>query len=109
MTDNAPNIRLGTGTAAALSLLCVLIRLPFWFPSTIDWDESTFILMGQELLDGRLPYADLWDNKPPLAFAAFAVFIALHPSIVALRVAGARGRSTISSRRIARLSGDAKY
>jgi 4-amino-4-deoxy-L-arabinose transferase-like glycosyltransferase len=89
VTDSAPALRPGTGTVAALFLLCILIRLPFWFPSTIDWDESTFILMGQELLDGRLPYVELWDNKPPLAFAAFTVFIALHPSIVAVRVAGA--------------------
>ncbi len=69
--------------------LCVAIRLPFWFPSVIDWDESTFILMGQEILDGRLPYVELFENKPPLAFAAFALFLAVHSSIMAVRIGGA--------------------
>jgi hypothetical protein len=30
--------------------------LPFFFPDTIDWDESTLIIMGQGILDGYLPY-----------------------------------------------------
>jgi hypothetical protein len=72
-----------------LFLLCVAIRLPFWFNSVINWDESTFILMGQEILDGHLPYVRLWELKPPLAFLPFALFITLHPSIVAVRVGGA--------------------
>jgi hypothetical protein len=66
-----------------------LMRFPFFFPSVIDWDESTFILMGQSLLDGHLPYTELWDNKPPLAFAAFAFFIRLlGKTVFAIRLAG---------------------
>src|SRR4029077_301931 len=63
-------------------------RFPFYFASVIDWDESTFILMGQNLLDGNLPYVELWDNKPPLAFAFFAPVILFWKSIVAVRIAG---------------------
>ena len=74
---------------AGFAALCVAVRLPFWFPSVIDWDESTFILMGQEILDGGLPYVELFDNKPPLAFAAFALFLAVHSSIMAVRIGGA--------------------
>ncbi|NNG17714.1 MAG: hypothetical protein HKM89_14660 [Gemmatimonadales bacterium] len=74
---------------AGFAALCVLVRLPFWFPSVIDWDESTFILMGQEILDGRLPYVELFENKPPLVFAAFALFLAVHSSIMAVRIGGA--------------------
>jgi hypothetical protein len=44
--------------------------------------------MGQSLLDGNLPYVELWDNKPPLAFAFFAFPIAIYKSIVAVRIAG---------------------
>ena len=69
--------------------LCVAVRLPFWFPSVIGWDESTFILMGQEILDGRLPYVELTDNKPPLLYAAFALFLAMHSSVMAVRIGGA--------------------
>jgi 4-amino-4-deoxy-L-arabinose transferase-like glycosyltransferase len=72
-----------------LLLLCFALRWPFLFPAVVDWDESTFILMGQSLLDGHLPYTELWDNKPPLAFAAFAAFIAIFgKAIASIRFAG---------------------
>lgn len=73
----------------ALLLFSIMIRMPYFFISVIDWDESTFILMGQSILDGNLPYIDLWDNKPPLAFAPYALFIWLFDSIVSVRVGGA--------------------
>jgi 4-amino-4-deoxy-L-arabinose transferase-like glycosyltransferase len=69
--------------------LCLFTRFPYFFPSVIDWDESTFILIGQDLLEGNLPYVNLWDVKAPLAYGFFAVVIALFgKSIVAIRVAG---------------------
>ena len=69
--------------------LSLLLRLPFFFVSGIDWDEGTFVIMGQDILDGYLPYTRLWDFKPPLAFAAYALAIAtLGHSIEAVRVAG---------------------
>jgi hypothetical protein len=72
-----------------LLLITVLTRLPFYFVDVVDWDESTFILMGQSVLDGHLPYLELWDVKPPLAFVAYAAFIALlGKSLVAIRLAG---------------------
>jgi len=42
---------------AALCLWALILRLPFFFPDTIDWDESTLIIMGQGIRDGLLPYA----------------------------------------------------
>ncbi len=54
-----------------LLLLTIAIRLAFLFPAVINWDESTFILMGQSILDGHLPYTNLWDIKPPLAFVSY--------------------------------------
>jgi 4-amino-4-deoxy-L-arabinose transferase-like glycosyltransferase len=72
-----------------ISVVALLMRLPFFFPAVITWDESTFILMGQSILDGHLPYLKLWDLKPPLAFFSFALFIlVLGKSIVAIRLAG---------------------
>jgi len=68
--------------------VCVVVRLPFYFPSVIHWDESTFILMGQSINDGHLPYVQLWDIKPPLAFLFFAIATLLWKSIIAVRIAG---------------------
>ncbi|OAB57963.1 hypothetical protein AY600_07870 [Phormidium willei BDU 130791] len=74
---------------ASIAVITVLIRLPFFFEAVINWDESTFILMGQSLLDGHLPYTQLWDLKPPLLFVAYALFIlTLGKSILSIRLAG---------------------
>ncbi len=73
----------------AIAITSWLIRLPFFFKDVINWDESTFILMGQSILDGHLPYTELWDLKPPLAFVAYAGFILiLGKSIISIRIAG---------------------
>jgi len=81
------------GRRAVLLFLAVLtlgVRLPFFFPAVIDWDESAFILVGQAVLDGDLPYVHVWENKPPVAFLFFSASIALFgKTIVAVRVAGA--------------------
>jgi 4-amino-4-deoxy-L-arabinose transferase-like glycosyltransferase len=72
-----------------LLLLSTVIRLPFYFPIVINWDESSNILLGQNILDGHLPYTDLWDLKPPLAFLFYAGAIALlGKSIISVRIAG---------------------
>lgn len=77
---------------AALCLWALILRLPFFFPDTIDWDESTLIIMGRGIRDGLLPYDRIWDSKPPLAYAAYAGAIELlGRSVAALRVAGYLG------------------
>lgn len=65
------------------------IRFPFFFRDYIDQDESTFILMGQSIADGHLPYDYLWDLKPPLLFYFFAFIEKIFPhSFVAIRFFG---------------------
>ncbi len=54
-----------------LFLVSFFIRFPFFFRDYIDRDESTFILMGQSWVNGHLPYTELWDLKPPVAFLFF--------------------------------------
>ncbi len=72
-----------------LAAITVLVRLPFFFHDVIDPDESTFILMGQDIVDGNLPYDKQWDLKPPLLFYSFAATIAVFgKSIPAIRLAG---------------------
>ncbi|MGB3789459.1 MAG: hypothetical protein WA949_15725, partial [Phormidesmis sp.] len=73
-----------------LTLLTLCCRLPFFFESVIDWDESTFILIGQSILDGHLPYTQLWDIKPPFAYGFFSLAILLFGKMIAsVRFAGA--------------------
>lgn len=67
----------------------LLLRLPFFFRDYIDRDESTFILVAQSLVDGHLPYTELWDLKPPVLFFLFAAPIWLFgKSMVAIRAMG---------------------
>ena len=73
----------------AFLAVTLVTRLPYFSVSVINWDESTFAILGQDLLDGHLPYTHLWDTKPPLVYVAFALFIYLFGrSIVALRIGG---------------------
>lgn len=70
-------------------VVAFLIRFPFFFRDYVDHDESTFILMGQALVDGYLPYIKYWDLKPPMVFYFFAGIIAVFgKSMIAIRAAG---------------------
>src|SRR5262245_15178723 len=81
------------GTIGILILMLaftLIIRLPFFFPAVISWDESTYILIGQSLVNGHLPYLQTWDIKPPLAFAPYALAIAIFGKhLPGVRLAGA--------------------
>lgn len=71
-------------------VVALLIRFPFFFRDYVDHDESTFILMGQALVNGYLPYTKYWDLKPPMVFYFFAGIIAVFgKSMIAIRAAGA--------------------
>jgi hypothetical protein len=54
------------------AVLFVLVRaLPILnFP--MGCDHGTYLTIGQGLLDGKQLYRDLWDNKPPGIFIAYA-------------------------------------
>jgi hypothetical protein len=69
-------------------IFSLFFRFPFFFRATFNWDENTFILMGQSILDGNLPYVELWDLKPPLAFFSYALAIAFGKSIISVRLLG---------------------
>jgi hypothetical protein len=81
----------GSGPVFLLLLgVAFVVRAAFFFDSVVDWDETTFILMGQSVLDGFVPYQDYWDLKPPLVYFAFALIdvLAFH-TVVGVRVIGA--------------------
>ena len=46
-------------------------------------DQGEFATIGRGVLDGRIPYVDLWNPKPPAVFYVYAA---------AMRCSGARGK-----------------
>ena len=55
----------------------------------IDWDESVFVLIAANVLDGHLPYVELFDNKPPMIFFMLAGVMAVFgESLLVVRLFG---------------------
>lgn len=50
----------------------VLLRLFSFFPSVLDHDESTYLIIGRELLQGQELYTDVTDTKPAGIFLFYA-------------------------------------
>jgi len=85
-----PDTRSSGAVFLLLLLIAIALRLPWFFQDVIDWDESGFILIGDALANGHLPYTLVWDNKPPLGFAFFAAMISVLPdSLAFIRLGGA--------------------
>jgi len=53
-------------------LLAVILRLPSFSISVMDHDESTYLIMGAEMLEGRELYSDITDTKPAGIFLIYA-------------------------------------
>jgi O-antigen/teichoic acid export membrane protein/4-amino-4-deoxy-L-arabinose transferase-like glycosyltransferase len=56
----------------ALLVLTVLFRSSTFFTAAADWDESVYLLVSRSLLEGHLPYTEVWDHKPPGIYVIFA-------------------------------------
>lgn len=64
-----------------------LIRLPVTDVSVIDWDESIYFTIAQDVADGGVPYKTTWDTKGPLLFLTLAPVVAVFgDNIAALRI-----------------------
>lgn len=61
------------GVLALLALvLAALTHAPVWPLSVVDWDESLYLLIGRDVLAGRLPYEGVFDHKPAGLYYLFA-------------------------------------
>lgn len=77
---NTPNIPVArpmrVRDGVALGLLCaalaILTRAAVWPFSVVDWDESLYLLVGRDVLAGRLPYDGVFDHKPAGLYYLFA-------------------------------------
>ena len=55
--------------------------------SVIDWDESVYFTIAQDITNGGVPYKTAWDTKGPLLFFIFVpVILLFDENIAALRI-----------------------
>ncbi|MCK9543853.1 MAG: glycosyltransferase family 39 protein [Novosphingobium sp.] len=82
--------RAGSVTAfLLLAVLVLLTQLGGLAREMIDWDETTFILMGADVAKGHLPFVEQFDLKPPGVFLLIGASIALFgKSLAAIRLLG---------------------
>lgn len=72
---------------ATYAALALLMRFLSFFPSVINHDESTYIIIAQSILEGKIYLHDIIDTKPVGIFLLFAIFqTVLGKSILAIRV-----------------------
>lgn len=62
------------GGSAAILLLAVLLRVWDFGNPVIHVDEQYYLLVGDRMLHGALPYVDIWDRKPIGLFLLYAAF-----------------------------------
>jgi len=53
-------------------LFAVALRWAYFGDPAPDYDEQIYRLIGEQMLDGRLPYVDIWDRKPIGLFLIYA-------------------------------------
>ncbi|MEO5867332.1 MAG: hypothetical protein ABIS14_03945 [Sphingomonas sp.] len=110
-----------TSVAVALLLLAFAVRAVDFGNPVIHVDEQYYLLVGDRMLHGALPYIDIWDRKPVGLFAIFAA-IRLLPGdgvlayqIVATLFAAAtawlvsRGARTLGANRLGAFAAGAAY
>ena len=71
------------------------VALPWWLPSAVafavlrlpsllqpHWytDEAGYAAAGREMLRGKIPYSQIWNNKPPLHLATVGLVVKLFGS-----------------------------
>lgn len=91
-----------------LILVAVALRLPDIGHPLIDVDEQMYLLVGQRMWQGAIPYVDIWDRKPVGLFliAALSQRLPIDPIVAYHLLAGVAatataGVVTILARRVA--------
>jgi len=73
----------------AVVFVIVLLGVQLWYLDFVNGDESTYIIMASHVLEGNLPYLELYENKPPGIFFALAgVMSILGENLPAVRFFG---------------------
>ncbi len=57
--------------------ISILLRFFSFYPTTLDHDESTYMIIGRDILNGKLLYTDVTDTKPVGIFIIYAFLHAI--------------------------------
>ena len=58
-----------------LTLLTIILQGQYLDFETIDADIHTYLLVGNDVLNGFLPYENQWDDKGPIFYIFYALLI----------------------------------
>lgn len=67
-----PAVPVSLAIGCGLMLAALAIRAPHFGHPAYQVDEEFYLLVGDRLLHGALPYVDIWDRKPIGLFLLFA-------------------------------------
>jgi hypothetical protein len=56
----------------AILVFALAYRAPTFGNPILDFDEQLYLTVGDRMLQGHLPYVEMWDRKPPGLFAIYA-------------------------------------
>ena len=62
------------------------VMLRYQWMSPLTWDSTLYVTVGRGMLNGLLPYVDLFENKPPGIFAVAALALWLRDDFALLGV-----------------------
>lgn len=68
-------------------ILAFAVRIATFGDPALHTDEELYFLIGQKMLDGQLPYVDLWDRKPLGLFLLNAGFASISRSVLSYQIA----------------------
>jgi 4-amino-4-deoxy-L-arabinose transferase-like glycosyltransferase len=81
--------------AAGFVALAFALRSSTFFHSVENWDESLYLLMARSLLEGHVPYTEVWNHKPPGIAVLFALgTLVFRDGVLAIRVLACLAVST---------------
>lgn len=65
--------------AVLLVLLALAVRAATFGNPVVGFDEQFYLLVGERMLHGALPYVDIWDRKPVGLFLVYAFAALIGP------------------------------
>ena len=73
------NLPLPWAVALGLGSLLALLLLLRWhlLDIPLERDESAYAYIGKRILDGQIPYRDVYEMKPPLLLYSYAALVAI--------------------------------
>lgn len=69
--------QIGPLTIAVIVTAAVATRIVDFTNPVADVDAQYYLVTGQSMLTGQLPYLDIWDRKPPGLFLIYAALAAI--------------------------------